>query len=99
MENTIASWFVCVMGMGTVFIGLIFLILLCLAMGAIFKAVGKKSPDASKTAPAPAATPAAVSANAPIQNKQEIVAGVCAVIAEELGTDVSNIRVVSFKRV
>ena len=90
------SWFVSVMGMGTVFIGLIFLILLCTVMGIIFKFVGNKpSGSASATsAPAPVA-----SANAPIQNKQEIIAATCAVIAEELGTEVSNIRVVSFKRV
>ena len=89
------SWFVSVMGMGTVFIGLIFLILLCTVMGIIFKFVGNKpSESAPASAPAPVAT-----ANAPIQNKQEIIAATCAVIAEELGTEVDNIRVVSFKRV
>ena len=88
------SWFVCVMGMGTVFIGLIFLILLCTVMGIIFKAIGSKEAEAPK-----ATAPVVASTNAPIQNKQEIIAGTCAVIAEELGTDVSNIRVVSFKRV
>ena len=85
------SWFVCVMGMGTVFIGLIFLILLCTVMGSIFRLFGNKPSDSTD---APAA-----SANAPIQNKQEIIAASCAVIAEELGTEVSNIKVVSFKRV
>ena len=89
------SWFVSVMGMGTVFIGLIFLILLCTVMGIIFKFVGNKPAEsAPASAPAPVAT-----ANAPIQNKQEIIAATCAVIAEELGTEVDNIRVVSFKRV
>lgn len=94
-----SSWFVSVMGMGTVFIGLIFLILICVIMGAIFKAVGKKNPSTTEATPAPTPVAAAATSNAPIQNKQEIIAGVCAVIAEELGTDVSNIRVVSFKRV
>ncbi len=89
------SWFVCVMGMGTVFIGLIFLILLCTVMGLIFKSFGK-APEKTN---APQAAPAPAAANAPIQNKQEIIAATCAVIAEELGTDVSNIRVVSFKKV
>ncbi len=87
------SWFVCVMGMGTVFLGLICLILICYIMGLLFKSFGKKPEASAKPAVAP------VSANAPIQNKQEIIAGTCAVIAEELGTDVSNIRVVSFKKV
>ena len=90
------SWFVCAMGMGTVFIGLIFLILICVVMSLFFKCFNKK-PAAKTTAASQAAAPA--TANAPIQNKQEIIAGTCAVIAEELGTDVSNIRVVSFKRV
>lgn len=94
------SWFVCVMGMGTVFIGLIFLILICVIMGIIFKCLGKGNTDDT-----PVATPVNTgankksNANAPIQNKQEIIAGTCAVIAEELGTEVSNIKVVSFKRV
>ena len=93
------NWFVCVMGMGTVFIGLIFLILICVIMGMVFKAVGKKNSSTAEATPAPAPVSAVATSNAPIQNKQEIIAGVCAVIAEELGTDVSNIRVVSFKRV
>ena len=93
--TNIPSWFVCVMGMGTVFIGLIFLILVCTVMGCIFKVV--KSKPESTSASVASAAPA--TANAPIQNKQEIVAATCAVIAEELGTDVSNIRVVSFKKV
>ena len=33
-----------------------------------------------------------------IENRQEIIAAVSAVIAEELGTDVSAIRVLSFKK-
>ena len=37
-------------------------------------------------------------AAAPIQNKQEIIAAACAVIAEEIGTDANNIKVVSFKK-
>ena len=35
----------------------------------------------------------------PAEEKRKVVAGVCAAIAEELGTDVTNIRVLSFKRV
>ena len=88
-----SNLFVCVMGIGTVFFGLICLILLTSVMGYVCKNIEKNKP-AQATAPANA--PAAAPADA---NKQEIIAGVCAVIAEELGTDVSNIRVTSFKRV
>ena len=63
---------------------------------AICKALGGKKAEAPVNVQTQA--PASSSGNAPIANKQEIVAGVCAVIAEELGTDVKNIKVVSFKR-
>ena len=49
---------------------------------------------------APVITPTvnAVSAER-IENKQEILAAVCAAIAEENGTDISAIRVLSFKKI
>jgi len=34
-----------------------------------------------------------------IENRQEIIAAVSAVIAEELGTDISAIRIHSFKKI
>ena len=49
-----------------------------------------------KAAPAPVA--AAPAANAPIENRSEIVAAVCAAVAEEEGVDISALRVVSFKK-
>lgn len=90
MSNT----FVCLMGMGTVFISLICIVVICTIMGSILKSTSKK--ETKNEAVAPAAVPATA---LPIQDKQAIIAGTCAVIAEELGTDVSNIRVLSFKRV
>ena len=82
------------LGMGITFIGLISIVLICYIMGYVCKFFAK--PEAQK---APVQTQAsAASTNAPIANKQEIIAGICAVIAEELGTDVSNIRVTSFKK-
>lgn len=91
MSNT----FVCLMGMGTVFIGLVCIVLICNIMSIVMKGFSKRS---AKTVPAAPAT-ASANADMPIQDKQAIIAGACAVIAEELGTDVSNIRVLSFKRV
>ncbi len=82
------------LGLGTVFIGLICLVLLCTILGILCK--GKRQD--SVTEAAPVAAPAAVT-NAPIANKQEIIAACCAVISEEIGTEASNIKVVSFKRV
>ena len=83
---------VCVMGIVTVFIGLICLIFITNIMSAICRKTSKPEPVQSPAKPAPSQKAA------PIANKQEIIAGVCAVIAEELGTDVSNIKVTSFKK-
>ncbi len=82
------SLFVCLMGMGTVFFGLICLIVLTTIMG---KIVGGRPAPA---APAPvAAAPAAEEGN-----RQEIAAAVSAAIAEELGTSITGIRIVSMKK-
>ncbi len=80
-----SSLFVCLMGMGTVFFGLICLIVLTMIMG---KIVGGHA--------APAAAPAAAAAAEP--NRQELVAAVSAAIAEELGTDITGIRILSMKK-
>lgn len=84
------SLFVCLMGMGTVFFGLICLIVLTMIMG---KIVGGRAVPAV-AAPAPAAAAPA----APEGNRQEIAAAVAAAIAEELGTDVTGIRILSMKK-
>ena len=89
----ISSALVVGLGIGTVFVGLISIIVLCYIMSALVKLFekGKKTESVQKAAP--------LASNAPIANKQEIVAACCAVIAEELGTEANNIRVKSFKRV
>ncbi len=91
MDNT----FVCLMGIGTVFIGLICIVLICKIMSIVMKGFSNQSAKPEQKA---SANVSAV-ADVPIPDKQAIIAGTCAVIAEELGTDVSNIRVLSFKRV
>ena len=89
----IPNWFVIVMGLGTTFVGLICIILLCSLLGVICKSLVKE--EAPKVQPQAAAV-----SNLPMpENKQEILAAVCAVIAEELGTEVEALKVVSFKRV
>lgn len=89
----ISSGLVVGLGIGTVFVGLIAIIVLCYIMSAVVKLFekGNKKEQVSSVQ--------ANQNNAPIANKQEIVAASCAVIAEELGTDVKNIKVLSFKRV
>ena len=87
------DWMVVVMGVGVVFFGLVLIILICKIMG-LFFAKTKKQESKSQ---AVAATPVAETAT--IENRQEIIAAVSAVVAEELGTDVSAIRILSFKKI
>jgi len=94
-EKELATWFVVVMGMGIVFLGLICLIVLISIMGKIMKAIGKAAPQENTqraAAPAPAAQKA-------IPNRGELVAAISVALAEELGTDVKAIRIHSIKRV
>lgn len=94
--DTIPSWFVVVMGMGIVFIGLICIVVLCTIMSKIVRGFEKNpAPAAPAAAQAPAAAPAAE----PIANRQELVAAISAALAEELGKDVSAIRIISLKKV
>ncbi len=88
MNNT----FVVCMGIGTVFVGLICIIILCKIIGAICMAAEKRA-KAKTEASKP------VVEVLPIQNRQEIIAAVSAVIAEELGKDISAIRILSFKKI
>jgi len=86
-----SNLFVCLMGMGTVFFGLICLIVLTSLMGRIVS-------HPKSTAPATAA-PANFSAPAASEpNRQELIAAVSAAIAEELGTDITGIRILSVKK-
>ena len=84
--------FIVGMGVGIVFIGLLCIVLLCLIMSAVCRAFEKKP----KTAESPAA-PVAVEKS--IENRQEIIAAVSAALAEEMGTDISAIRIHSFKKI
>ena len=81
--------FVCLMGMGTVFFGLICLIVLTTLLGRICGRKQQAAPAAAISAPAAA----------PAVNQQELIAAVSAAIAEELGTDITGIRILSIKKV
>lgn len=84
---------VILLGMGIVFAGLICIVILCTIMGKVVQMFKKEAPAA--TAPV-AAAPAAPAA---IPNRSELVAAISCCLAEELGTDVSAIRIVSLKKV
>ena len=81
-----SNLFVCLMGIGTVFVGLICILTSFLVRG--FQK-NEKAPVASTNN----------TVQTPIANKQEVVAAVCAVIAHETGAEAKNIRVLSFKKI
>jgi sodium pump decarboxylase gamma subunit len=84
--------FVCLMGLGTVFFGLLCLVVITTLLG---KLCGNSSPQETPAAPRVApAVPAQ-----PEGDQQALVAAVSAAIAEELGTDITGIRILSMKKI
>ena len=72
------------LGMGTVFFGLICLVVICKITSAVCRLFEKEQKPSKKDE---------------IPNKQELIAAVSAVIAEENGTDMNKIKILSFKKV
>lgn len=85
-----SNLFVCLMGIGTVFFGLICIILLVTLMSFVCRKTEQK------TTLAPVSAPAGVP-KAGIG--PEMIAAVSAAIAEEMGTDISAIRIISMKQI
>ena len=85
---------VAALGIGTVFFGLVCIIFICTIFGKIFANTSKKA----ASAPAPVTAPAAQT-ELSAEEKGAVIAAVSAVIAEELGTDVSALRIHSFKKI
>lgn len=76
--------FVVLMGMGTVFFGLICIIFLTSIMGGVMK-------NSAKAAPAVAASAAAAPAPQKQGMQPEIIAAITAALSEEVGISASNI--------
>ena len=83
-----SSLFVTLMGIGTVFFGLICIIFLTMAMGAILK--GKEKAPAAAAA-APAAKPQGM--------QPEIVAAITAALSEEVGISSRSMNIVNIKKI
>lgn len=86
---------VCVLGIGIVFIGLALMIGVVYLMNFI---VDKLSGKTTQKKAEPQKQPT-VATNEVIPNREELAAAICAAIAEEEGTDISAIRVLSIKKV
>ena len=88
--------FVTLMGIGTVFFGLICIIVLTTVMGSVLKSKSKPA------APAPAATPKAAAPAASAVNtakEQEILAAVIAAVTEDLGPSASRMQITSINKI
>lgn len=89
-----SNLFVVLLGMGTVFCGLVLIIFLCKIMSVFVKLTE------STASPTPLSATEPVSAqSSEILDKQPLLAAISAVVAEELGTDITNIRIHSIKKV
>ena len=88
--------FVTLMGIGTVFFGLVCIIVLTTIMGAVLKS------NAKPAAPAPAAAPKAAAPAASAVNtakEQEILAAVIAAVTEDLGPSASRMQITSINKI
>ena len=88
--------FVTLMGIGTVFLGLICIIVLTTVMGSVLKSKSKPA------APAPAAAPKAAAPAAPAVNtakEQEILAAVIAAVTEDLGPSASRMQITGINKI
>ena len=88
--------FVTLMGIGTVFFGLVCIIVLTTVMGSVLKSKSKPA------APAPAAAPKAAAPAAPAVNtvkEQEILAAVIAAVTEDLGPSASRMQITSINKI
>ena len=88
--------FVTLMGIGTVFFGLICIIVLTTVMGSVLKSKSKPA------APAPAAAPKAAAPAAPAVNtakEQEILAAVIAAGTEDLGPSASRMQITGINKI
>ncbi|MBQ9737753.1 MAG: OadG family protein [Clostridia bacterium] len=94
----LSNTFVCIIGIGTVFIGLICIVLICKLISVVLNGFAKLEKEAAPLPQTQAVAAVPEVALSPAE-KSAMVAGICACIAEELGTDASNIKVLSFKRV
>lgn len=97
---SISPWFVLLLGMGTVFFGLICLIFITKLMSAIIKAIVKPEKPAAKTAPAQPESSAAVqSGGIAFGDRKLLDAIIAAAIATYDGSDITGLRIRSIRQI
>ena len=88
----IDAWAV-VLGIGIVFCGLVVIILVCYLMGIL----AKEKPVADTTVAQPVAEP--VEQKVVIEAEPEVVVALSAVIAEDMGVDATDFRIISIEKI
>lgn len=89
--SAIPSWFVILMGLGIVFIGLICIVFLCKVLGLFFSKSVKTPPDDK---------PKDITNEiANFEDRNEVIAAIGAAVSEENGVDVKAIRIRSIKKI
>ncbi len=86
--SQIPAWFVVVMGIGTVFVGLICIVLICSVLGLFFAKKGQTEQTVQEKSPAPDEA-----------EKGRILAAVSVAIATDSGSDPACVRIISIKKV
>ena len=84
-----STLFVCLMGVGTVFTGLVCIVIICTLLSLISRTAFKGESTAQSKLPAE---------GEPDANRQEMIAAISAAIAEASGKDMSAIRILSVKK-
>ena len=93
--NEVSNLFVCLMGMGTTFVGLICIIFLTLLMGKVMQKLEK--PEPPKAAPVPAApTVPAVPADG---LTPEVKIAILAALQQEPGFDLARVSAIDIRRI
>ena len=92
-----SNGFVVLMGLATVFIGIICIIVVCMIMSALVRTFDKTKADSKSGTTSEAAN--AVSANSSIADRNNIVVAISAAIAEEIGEDAGAIRILSLRKI
>ncbi len=89
----------CLLGIGTVFAGLICIIALVEIMHYVLNLQFSNKDGKSEPAATAPAAPTNVSRGVEVRPSEEVVAAITAAIAEELGGNIEGIKIVSIKQI
>ena len=93
--NEVSNLFVCLMGMGTTFVGLTCIIFLTMLMGKVLKSTEK--PEPAKAAPAPVIPAAPV---VPADGlTEEVKVAIIAALQQEPGFDLARVSAIDIRRI